>query len=95
MEDKFEIMKKYANYYKPERFTYLIISILVFIALLFFIGYQFWSRESDTAQIISLMCAFFGTGGILTYSISQLFKFMDKVDENIEKYYLNKPENNQ
>lgn len=87
MEDRLELMKKYANYYRPERFTYLIISILVFIVLLFSVVYQIWNDKTNLGQTLSLMSAFFGTGGILTYSISQLFKFMDKVDENIGRYY--------
>ncbi len=90
MEDRINFIKEYASFYKTERYTTLVVSIITLIVLIGYFAYQLISaKEQQLGMTIANGVIGLGSAGILSTAIGYIYKFMDKVNEAADKHFNN------
>jgi uncharacterized membrane protein (DUF485 family) len=90
MEERIKFIKEYASFYKVERYTTLIVSILTLLVLIGYFSFQLIANKNPQLGItIANGIVGLGSAGILSTAIGYIFKFMDKVNEAADKHFNN------
>lgn len=90
MNERMQFIKEYASFYRIERYTSLVVSIVTMAVIVIYFSKQTLSNEkiNDSMAVFNAFVGL-GSAGIISTAIGFIFKFMDKVNEIADNQFKN------